>query len=150
MSEVGAPIMSSMIIDEDVTRYRNGGCFTMSMALHRLTGYPERCIDFGNCTHAFVVTDAGTIMDIHGENTWDNFLTMLVKDGALSAESVALGKVKHIPIPGDENIYWRHRGYKTPSESAIKKAISIAKKHPNLADVLPSHLNSPEVKKPRL
>lgn len=129
-----------MVIDEKVNLYRNGACFAMSAALHRLTAHPERCIDYGMCTHAFVVTESQYVLDIHGEHSWDDFLGLLVKEGVLPAEAVALGKVKHLPIPGEESINWRHRGYKPPSETAINKAISVAKRHPNLAEHLSSYV----------
>lgn len=112
----------------------------MSAALHRLTGYPERCIDFGNCTHAFVVTASGAVLDVHGEHTWGEFLRFLVSEGSLLPESVASGKVKYMPIPGEDSIEWRDRGYKPPTETAIRKAISVAKKHSNLLDSLSLHM----------
>jgi hypothetical protein len=117
-----------MALDKDVHHYRNGGCFAMAKALHRLTGYQERCIDFGNYTHAFVVSESGSVLDVHGEHAWGEFLNFLVGEGAFSSEEVVLGKVAHMEIPGDESIYWRHRGYKDPSETAIKRASSVAKR----------------------
>lgn len=139
-----------MVLDEDVYHYRNGGCFAMAKALQRLTGYQERCVDFGNCTHAFVVTDSGMVLDIHGEHTWDAFLDFLVADGALPAQAVTLGKVTHKAIPGEEDIYWRHRGYKAPSESAIKKALSVARRHVNLRETLANHAEIPAVIRTRM
>lgn len=72
-----------MVLDEQVKKYRHGGYFAMAEALHRLTGFPVTCIEFGTCTHAFVVTPANEVMDIHGRAPWDAILAFLVTEGCL-------------------------------------------------------------------
>ena len=125
-----------MVIDDAVKKYRNGGCFAMAEALSRLTGFPVRCIDFGNCTHAFVVSPSGAVLDIHGLMSWSDFLAFLVADGVLPAHAVAEGRVVAQELPNPPPILWRHLGYKAPSETAIRQAMAVAKRHPNLAVVL--------------
>ncbi len=125
-----------MVVDALVKKYRTGGCFAFARALHRLTGFPERCIDFGSCTHAFVLAKDGDVIDIHGKTPWKEFLSFLVREGTLPKDAVEKGLVEHGEVPGDANIYWRHCGYKIPSESAIKEAMRVAKTHPNLAGKL--------------
>ena len=125
-----------MVIDDAVKKYRNGGCFAMAEALSRLTGFPVRCIDVGNCTHAFVVSPSGAVLDIHGLMSWSDFLAFLVADGVLPAHAVAEGRVVAQELPNPPPILWRHLGCKAPSETAIRQAMAVAKRHPNLAVVL--------------
>lgn len=123
-----------MTIDDQVKKYRNGGCFAMAEALHRLTGFPVRCIDFGNCTHAFALSPDLEVLDIHGRQPWNTFLTFMVTEGLLPAHAVDGGLVQAMEIPNPPPILWRHLGYRIPSETAIKQAMAVALVHPNLAD----------------
>lgn len=128
-----------MVIDEHVRAYRTGGCFALAEALHRITGLPVRCIDFGNCTHAFVVTPANEVLDIHGRTPWADFLTFLVSEKCLPAHAVESGLVQHQPLVElEDSILWRDRGYRRPSETAVRRARAVALKHPNLAGALPA------------
>lgn len=129
-------VLDAMIVDAEVNKYRNGGCFAMAEALHRLTGFPVRCIDFGSFTHAFVLSPEADVIDIHGRQPWEGFLTFLVKTGALPARAVEEGLVQATEIPNPPTILWRHGGYKPPSETAIRQAVSVARRHPNLIDAL--------------
>lgn len=126
-----------MVIDDLVRHYRNGACFAMAEALHRLTGFPVRCIDFGGFVHAFVVSPQDEVIDIHGKMPWNDFLSFLVDNNALPAHAVDGNQVVHetIPKPGAD-LFWIDRGYKPPSASAITKALAVARKHPNLSGVL--------------
>lgn len=119
-----------MVLDEQVKKYRHGGCFAMAEALHRLTGW---CIDFGACTHAFVVTPANEVMDIDGRVPWDAFLAFLVTEGCLPESTVSEGRVQMEDVPNPPPILWRHWGCKAPSETAIKQAMTVARRPPNLA-----------------
>lgn len=124
-----------MVIDAEVRHYRSGACFAMAEALHRLTGFPIRYIDFGGLAHAFVLSPEGDVLDIHGRMTWPAFLTFLVTTGQVPAEVVH--RVEHHAYAAAElenSIYWRHRGFKPPSRSAIQKAVTVAQRHPNLAN----------------
>lgn len=125
-----------MVIDDAVRRYRNGGCFAMAEALHRLTGFPVRCIDFGSCTHAFVMSPAQEVLDIHGRMPWNEFLEFLVADGTLPAHALVPGCINAQAIPEPVPVLWTHLGYRKPSETAVKNAMTVARRHPNLAGKL--------------
>lgn len=122
-----------MVVDEVVRYYRSGACFAMAEALSRLTGYPVRHIQFGSFAHAFVVSPDNEVLDIHGRRHWPEFLDFLVENKAFSQEEVEAGKIAHKSMEGVvDSILWRDWGYKPPSETAIKKAMAIARSHPNL------------------
>jgi hypothetical protein len=109
----------------------------MAEALGRITGLPVRCIDFGNCVHAFVVTPENEVIDIHGLTHWADFLAFLISEGCLPKHAAEPGIVEHKALADcEDSILWRDRGYKKPSESAISRARATAIKHPNLADVI--------------
>lgn len=121
-----------MVVDDAVKHYRSGACFAMAEALHRLTGYSPRYVECGNFVHAFVVSPEGDVLDIHGRAAWPEFLTFLVSSRVIEAEAVA--RIEHKAYSAlelDANIYWRQRGFKPPSETAIRKAIAVARRHPN-------------------
>jgi len=126
-----------MVIDEHVRTYRTGGCFALAEALRRITGFPVRCIDFGSCVHAFVVSPANEVLDIHGLTPWVQFLDFLVAERCLPPHAVEQGLVQHHAIAElEDSLLWREQGYKRPSETAVRRARAVALKHPNLA----SHL----------
>lgn len=131
-----SPVLKQEIDDQQVTKYRNGGCFAMAEALHRLTGFPIRCIDFGRCTHAFVVSPDNEVMDIHGVMHWNTFLAFMVAEGVLPAYAVADDLIQAQDVPNPPPTLWLHMGYKVPSETAVKDAIAVVRTHPALASVL--------------
>lgn len=125
-------------VDEVVKTYRTGGCFAMAEALHRLTGWPVRCIDFATCVHAFVLSPDNEVLDIHGLTPWPAFLDFLAAEAVLPKEAVAAGRVVHQDVTAAaESGKWRYWGYKPPSETAIRKAMAVARRHPNVKDALP-------------
>jgi hypothetical protein len=119
--------MTKTVTPEQVTQYRTGGCFALAQALSRITGYPQKIIDHGRLVHAFVMTPDGNFIDVHGKKTEEEFLDFLVKQGCLDASSVEQGYVRIEDFPSEIPILWRHAGYKPPSETAIKKAMPVAK-----------------------
>lgn len=134
------------IIDPLVIKYRQGGCFALAEALRRLTGLPVRCIDHGPFVHAFVQTEQGDVIDIHGRSPWPDFLTLLVATGAIP--EVQMDYVRAEPISPEKERIWNtlaRRGYRKPSETAVRQAIRDAKRHPATAAAILAikHLASP-------
>lgn len=118
--------MAKVVTAEQIKQYRTGGCFALAQALSRLTGYPQKVINHGRLVHAFVMTPDGSLIDVHGKKSEKEFLDFLVQQGCLSS-SVDQGNVRIEDFPSEIPILWLHAGYKPPSESAIKKAMSVAK-----------------------
>lgn len=132
-----------MVVDATVKQYRTGGCFALAEALRRLTGFPVRAIHCGSFVHAFVLSPSRLVWDIHGVMPWADFLAFLVREGAISADDVARGCVEPQPLPeAGQDIYWRHLGYRVPSERAVKDAEAVARSHPNLAAVVRFYLKA--------
>lgn len=104
-----------MLIDAITHKYRTGACFAMAEALHRLTGFPVRCIDFAGCTHAFVVSPNNDVLDIHGRMPWNDFLAFMVREGNLPKYAVADGLVQAEEIPNPPSLLWLHASYKPPA-----------------------------------
>ena len=129
-----------MIIDAEVHRYRQGGCFAMAQALAEITGLQTRCIDYGACIHAFVQDDDGSVIDLHGRHGWEEFIGFLVDQKCLPEHARQPGVVlaQPVPEPGKESVLWRHAGYKPPSASAIKAAAAVARRHPNMWGIIQS------------
>lgn len=110
----------------------------MAEALHQLTGFPVRCIDFAGGTHAFVLSPDEEVLDIHGKMAWPKFLEFLVAEQLLPRDAVTAGRVIHRDVSElAQSILWRHAGYKPPSQTAIRQAIAAARNHPNLRGFLP-------------
>lgn len=127
-----------MVIDTFVHKYRQGGCFAMALALSELTGFPVRCIDYGGCTHAFVQSPAGDVLDIHGKQSWAEFIAFLIRENCLPPHAVHPGIIVPEPLPeaGEEPASWRHFGYRPASRAAVIAAKKVARTHPNLFGVL--------------
>lgn len=120
--------MEKVVTTEKIKHYRTGGCFALAQALHRLTGYPVKHIDYGSLVHAFVVAPDGFVIDVHGKKSEQDFLDFLAKERCLPQGMVDQGLVRIEDFPSEIPITWLHFGYKQPSEAAIKKSMPVAKK----------------------
>lgn len=126
-----------MIIDEIVWRYRNGACFALAKALHQVTGWDIRYIQWGGFAHAFVLSPDGNALDIHGLMPWETFQLLLIDAAKVPADAIADGRFAHEAFtPELEQNLTLLYGYKAPSKSAIKQALREVRLHPNTADAI--------------
>ena len=62
----------------DEFRFTCGDCYILARRIHRITGWPMHCFLYPGCSvgpqeHAFVVTPAGTALDVTGEHSLPSF-----------------------------------------------------------------------------
>ncbi len=123
-----------MLIDDIVWQYRKGRCFAMAKALHNALGWEMRYIQWGGALHAFVISPAGEVLDIHGLFSWEAYQTFLVGEFKVPDWALEQGVFKHEAFTPDvEDLFSRLYNYRPPSKTAITQARRDVQKHPNTA-----------------